>query len=210
MRFANDDQSGNGSNQLDSDGNEVEMTDERAFGWVNLELAEQKGGDDRQSFLMHEPVDLLYYWDVMDHHDLIHFSTAQLRGPNAVSSESRPALTSYGASDNDSPNSGRGRSGERQTKRSRNMTDGDDVTKEMNENVSMMGEAMKEMNKQSMMLEINALNKDLQQLKNEWRKEKRSVTYESEEDGEYYKSSIANLEESIRVHKMHLDRLNEK
>lgn len=119
------DQSGNGSNQLDSDGNEVEKMDERAFGRVNLELAKQKGGDDRQSFLMHEPVDLLYYWDVMDHHDLIHFSTAQ-------------------------------------------------------------------------------------QLKNEWRKEKRSMTYESEEDGEYYKSSIANLEESIMVHKMHLDRLNKK
>jgi hypothetical protein len=89
------DQSGNGSGQLDSDGEEVdERTDERDFGRVNLELAKQKGGDDRQAFIQHEPVDLLYYWDVMDCHDLIHFTTAQLRGSNAVSSESRPALTS--------------------------------------------------------------------------------------------------------------------
>jgi hypothetical protein len=144
------DQSGNGSGQLDSDGVEVERTDERDFGRVNLELAKQKGCDDRQAFLQHEPVDLLYYWDIMDHHDLIHFTTAQLRGSNAVSSESRPARTSYNASDSDS-------SGPRPRKKLRNGNDGDDVAQKMNDNVSKVGDAMIEMNKQSMLFEINAL-----------------------------------------------------
>jgi hypothetical protein len=163
-------QSGDGSGQFDSDGIEVERTDERDFGRVNLEfLAKQKGGDDRQAFLPHEPVDLLYFWDVMDHHDLIHFSTAQLRGSNVVSSdESRPALISYNASDSDS-------SGPRPRKKSRNGIDGDDVAQKMNDNMSKVGDAMIEMNKQSMPFEINALKRDLQQLKNEWRKEKKPL-----------------------------------
>ena len=34
----------------------------------------------------------------MDRHDIIHFTTVQLRGPNAATSNARLALTSYSAS----------------------------------------------------------------------------------------------------------------
>ena len=42
----------------------------------------------------------------------------------------------------------------------------------MANNVSTVGWAMKEMNRQNMIFEVNALKKELQQLKNEWRKER--------------------------------------
>jgi hypothetical protein len=80
----------------------------------------------------------------------------------------------------------------------------------MNDNVSKVGDAMKEMNKQSMLFEINTLKRDLQQLKNEWRKEKKHCLYESDEDGEYYKSSIESIEDSIREMKGHLDKLDKE
>ena len=88
--------SGNGNGQLDSNGEEHTNVDMRQFGRVNLELANLKGGDDRQNFLKHESIDLLYFWDdIMDRNDLINFTTVQLRGPNsASSSNSRPTATS--------------------------------------------------------------------------------------------------------------------
>lgn len=186
------DQSGNGSNQLDEDGEEVEKADERAFGRVCLELARQKGGDNRSNFLKHDPVDLLYYWDVMDRHDLIHFTTAQLRGPNAVSSESRPALTSYGSrgessEDDNSPN----RNGGRPSKRSKN--GGNEISLEMARNVSIVGSAMSEMTQQDWFIELNRLKKELKETKNEWRKEKRSTHYQPDEDDDYYKDTIASI-----------------
>jgi hypothetical protein len=198
-------QSGNGSNQLDEDGEEVEKADERAFGRVCLELAKQKGGDDRSNFLKHDPVDLLYYWDVMDRHDLIHFTTAQLRGPNAVSSESRPALTSYGSrgetsEDDNSPNRNAGRP----SKRSKN--GGDEISLEMARNVSIVGSAMSEMTQQTWFIELNRLKKELKETKNEWRKEKRSTLYQRDEDDDYYKDTIASIQDSIEFAQKMLDK----
>jgi hypothetical protein len=99
--------SGNGAGQMDSDVEEGDDDNEEAggegrenefsFGRYNAEKARMKGGDDRQCFLKHNSVDLLYWWDVLDRNDLIHFTTAQLRGANVVTSDSRPPPTAYGA-----------------------------------------------------------------------------------------------------------------
>ena len=113
------DRSGNVAGQLDSDDEEIIMTDGSYFGRFNVELAKMKGGDDRQNFLNHKPVDLLYWWDVMGQNDFIHFTTAQLRGDNAVTSDSRPALTAYGessGSSNDDRNGNQSRKKSKKTK----------------------------------------------------------------------------------------------
>jgi hypothetical protein len=89
--------SGNGAGQLDDNRDEVRNGSGQNFGCFNLELANLKGGDNRQNFLNHEPLDLLYWWDIMDQHNLIHFtSTAQLGGCHAATSANDiPASTSY-------------------------------------------------------------------------------------------------------------------
>jgi hypothetical protein len=55
--------SGNGAGQLDSDDEDSIPGNDMNFGRFSIELARLKGGDDRQNFLLHEPVDLLYWWD---------------------------------------------------------------------------------------------------------------------------------------------------
>jgi hypothetical protein len=194
--------SGNGVGQLDSDDEEEDLVDERQFGRVNLELARLKGGDDRQNFLKHESFDLLYFWDVMDRHDLIHFTTAQLRGPNAATSEQQPAETSYQSPSMDSYDVSRGHS----AKRAKH----DDISSKMANNVSRVGNAIDKMNEQSIMIEINSLKKEKNKLKNEWRKERKTIDYESDEDGTFYKEAIADIDESIKASKNYLDTLRNK
>jgi hypothetical protein len=141
--------SGNGCGQLDDDENEI---DGQQFGRVNIELCRMKGGDDRHNFLLHEPVDLLYFWDIMDRHDLIHFTTAQLRGANVATSDGTAALTAYGASSiveiNDDGDSD-GRSNKRQRKRKKDSVD--DASKEMWDNVTKVSIAIEHMNEKVFM-----------------------------------------------------------
>jgi len=203
------DRSGNGAGQVDSDEEEVVVTDDRNFGRFNIELAKLKGGDDRQNFLNHEPVDLLYWWDVMDRHDLIHFTTAQLRGENAATSDSRPSLTSYGESFGSSVD---GNNGNNARKRSKKNKCGDNdllaaLDKEMKDNVSTVGFALCKMNEQSVMEQIDDLTHKKRQLKNDWRKEKKGTQYDSDEDGEFYKNAIDEIEELITAKQEYLESL---
>jgi hypothetical protein len=91
-------QSGNGSNRadIDEEGNYTE-----SFGHFDANAPEVvERGDDRHNFLHNQPTDLLYWWDALDKMQLIHFTTAKLRGPCAISSQgggSKVALTSGGS-----------------------------------------------------------------------------------------------------------------
>ncbi len=98
--------SGNGSDMMvcdyDSDDARVVEENEETYGRFNSgrakKRAEAKGdqalilknGDDRQAFLRHYPVDLLYVWHIMDVHNLLFFTAAKLDEDNSASS-SRPA-----------------------------------------------------------------------------------------------------------------------
>jgi len=178
------------------------------FGRVNIELCRMKGGDDRHNFLLHEPVDLLYFWDIMDRHDLIHFTTAQLRGDNVATSDGTAALTAYGASSivefNDDGDSN-GRSHKRQRKRKKDSVD--DASKEMWDNVSKVSIAIEHMNENSVHVRIDSLKEKKLNLRNEWRKEKKKTDYDSDEDGEFYRSSIKEIEDSISTSKEYLDKV---
>jgi hypothetical protein len=197
--------SGNGNGQLDSDGEEHTNADMRQFGRVNLELANLKGGNDRQNFLKHESIDLLYFWDIMDRHDLIHFTTAQLRGPNsASSSNSRPTATSYLSPSNDNYDVSRG---DRSAKKAKYKNDNDVISIKMVDNVQKVGASLDKMNEQNIIVEINSLKKEKHKLKNEWRLERKNVNYDSDEDRMFYEEAINDIDESIRASQMYLDEL---
>jgi hypothetical protein len=51
-------------------------------------------GDDRAAFLQHESSDLLYWWQVLDRHQLIQFTCAKLTGENAVNCDGTAPVTS--------------------------------------------------------------------------------------------------------------------
>ena len=197
--------SGNGAGQLDSDGEELAHDDDRQFGRVDIALARMKGGDDRQNFLRHEPIDLLYFWDIMDRHDLIHFTTAQLRGSNYATSDSRPCLTSYQSPSNDSYDIlSRGSSSKRVK---RNKHENDTVSSRMVDNVSRVGLSISQMNEQQSLREINGLKHEKLKLMNEWRKEKKTIDYDSENDGDFYKNAIADIDKSIEASQKYLDKI---
>ena len=199
--------SGNGNGQLDSDGEEDTNIEERQFGRVNLDLAKLKGGDDRQNFLKHESIDLLYFWDIMDRHDLIHFTTAQLRGPNSAStSQSRPSVTSYQSPSNDSYDVSRGN---QSAKKAKYKNDNDIISIQMSHNVNKVGASIDKMNEQHIIAEINSLRKEKLQLKNQWRLERKTSDYDSEEDGTFYADAVKDIEESIRTSQKYLDDLKE-
>jgi hypothetical protein len=196
--------SGNGAGQLDSDGEELAQDDDRQFGRVDMALARMKGGDDRSSFLRHEPIDLLYFWDIMDHHDLIHFTTAQLRGSNSVTSDSRPCLTSYQSPSNDSYDI---LSRDTSSKRVKHTSSNDTVSSKMVDNVSRVGLSINLMNEQQTLREINGLKHEKHKLMNEWRKEKKTIDYNSEDDGSFYKEAIADIDKSIEASQKYLDKI---
>jgi len=200
--------SGNGSGQIDSDSEEDEdFSLELNFGRFNLELALMKGGDDRQNFLNHDPVDLLYWWDVMDRHNLIHFTTAQLRGANAATSDSQPSKTSYQRSRSNTPTSN-------SSKKKAKVGDLDSVMSSLqgglNNNISTVGFALCKMNEQCVMEQIDVLTHRKRDLKNEWRKEKKLPSYDSDEDGEFYSSSIKDIEQLIDAKIAYLGELKEE
>ena len=88
-------QSGNGSNMNDS-GNEDDKTIHAGhpkWGKYNTERAARKNGDDRASFLNGESPCLLYWWHVLDQHDLLNFTRVELSDLNAASSDSIPRRT---------------------------------------------------------------------------------------------------------------------
>jgi hypothetical protein len=168
--------SGDGAGQLDDDGDEA-CNEEENFGHFNMELATLMGGDDRQNFLNHDPIDLLYWWDIMDHHHLtIHFTTAQLRGDHAVSSDSMPSMTSYYPS----------------RKKQKNEAN-DLIQKGISTNVKVVGTALSRMNQQSAMSDINNLVHNKREFMNEWRKERKLPNYDSDVDDEYYTSALQEL-----------------
>lgn len=77
----------------------------------------------------------------------------------------------------------------------------------MSENVSKVGVAIEKMNEQSVMVEIHSLKKKKQNLINEWRKERKTADYDSEEDSKFYKSPIKEIEESIKASQKYLESL---
>lgn len=182
--------SGNGAGQLDEDGDEVRDGSGQNFGRFNLELANLKGGDDRQNFLNHEPLDLLYWWDVMDQHNLIHFTTAQLRGCNAANSDEVPASTSYSDSSVSTIGNGGG------SARKKQKIDLSSIHAGIKENVATVGLALCKMNDQCLMEQIDNLTHKKRDLKNEWRKEKKLPGYDSD-DGEFFKDAIDEIEQLI-------------
>jgi hypothetical protein len=165
------DESGNGAAQWDSDteGNEndeeegtsYDYNNDYNFGRFNAELARLKGGDDRHNFLKHNSVDLLYWWDVLDRNDLIHFTTAELRGAVAVTSDTRPPPTTYGARDDNDGNT-------RRTKRNRNMD-----SQEQYDGVDKVAKALDRISERGTYDSINRLIDKRQKLRNEWRMEKK-------------------------------------
>lgn len=81
--------SGSGADQVSEDS--------QSYGHVDLDkVIQEKGSDDRGNFLgAGQPVDVLYWWDVLDSAGLVHFTTALLTGDNAANSDSVPSVTSY-------------------------------------------------------------------------------------------------------------------
>jgi len=204
------DRSGNGAGQVDSD-NEEDDGDahQMIFGRFDIDLARLKGGDDRQNFLNHEPIDLLYWWDVMDRHNLIHFTTAQLRGANAATSDGQPSRTSYGAY-SDSSTSAVNISRKRPKVIDSFEQGIASLQKGLKDNVSTVGFALCKMNEQCIMEQIDDLTHRKRELKNEWRKEKKQVTYDSDDDGEFFKSSIQEINQLIAAKQGYLDELKKE
>jgi hypothetical protein len=128
-------QSGNGSNRasVDEDGNLPE-----SFGHFDPNTLEvQERGDDRHCFLHNQPTDLLYWWHVLDQLQLLHFTTAKLRGTCAINSQGgKAALMSS-----------------EQSARKRRRIDLDETSslhtlqENLVENFGLVGEGLKEMNK---------------------------------------------------------------
>ena len=197
--------SGNGADQVDSDDEENDSSN--LFGRFNLELANLKGGDDRQNFLNHEPIDLLYWWDVMDRHNLIHFTTAQLRGSNAATSDSQPSRTSYGDSPSTIGNSCSSRKRPKVIDIDQNVVS---LQQGLQQNVSTVGFALCKMNEQCIMEQIDDLTHKKRELRNEWRKEKKHNSYNSDDDGEYFKNSIEEINQLITSKQGYLDEIKEE
>jgi hypothetical protein len=91
--------SGNGSNQhIEFDpesGEDRQLTiEDPKFGYYYKHIAASKGGDDRKNFLRHESSDLLYWWDVMQTYDLLHFTIAVFKPGHRADSFSTPPMTS--------------------------------------------------------------------------------------------------------------------
>jgi len=163
--------SGNGSCQLETDEDGNVVGDFTQYGHFDLDKAQQVGGDDGASFLNNEPVDLLYCWDTFDQLGLLHFTTAKLRGPNAVNSDSIPSKTTYSA-----------RSA---TKRPRAI----DVANEDNNSAAlsawnqgsftkkmgMMGEAMVEMNRIGKQSSLNSKESNMIELEREINKKRERI-----------------------------------
>lgn len=201
------DRSGNGAGQVDSDDEEEGGTGNAVnFGRFDMDLARLKGGDDRQNFLNHESIDLLYWWDVMDRHNLIHFTTAQLRGANAATSDGQPSRTSYSNSSSAS-NSSNPRKKPKVIDIEQSIAS---LQEGLKDNVSTVGFALCKMNEQCIMEQIDDLTHRKRELKNEWRKEKKHTTYDSDDDGEFFKSSIQEIDQLITAKQGYLDELKEE
>ena len=194
--------SGNGAGQLDSDVEDNEMENALSFGRFNSVIARLKGGDDRQSFLLHEPVDLLYWWDVLDRHNLIHFTTAQLRGDIGVTAESSPFTTSYGSRDSDDMNSNAG------SNRKRSKTASKDNEDIISSAVSQVSMSIRKMSEQNIMVHIDQMRKEKWRIEGEWRRERKNRDeYDSDTDGQYYKRRIEEIDKSIQDKELYLDKL---
>ena len=56
-------------------------------------------------------------------------------------------------------------------------------------------------------MEINSLKKEKHKLKNEWRLERKTANYDSDNDGKFYEDAINDIDESIRASQTYLDEL---
>lgn len=195
--------SGNGAGQLPSDddssnsedgssGVDNTVDDESNFGRFNKELARLQGGDDPHCFLKHQPVDLLYTWDVLDSLNLIHFTLTKLRGVNGVSSDVAASLTTYRALNGDD---------DAGPDRKKSKKDSNDDT------MVMVSSELNFMNRSGAMDGIERLVDKKHKLMHEWRLEKRHNDYDSDEAGAYYKSIIAETDKLITSKEKFLEEL---
>ena len=65
-----------------------------------------------------------------------------------------------------------------------------------------------EASSRSVHLRLDSLRKEKLSIKNEWRKEKKNADYDSDEDGELYRSSIKKIEDVISVAKDYLTKVS--
>lgn len=165
-----------------------------SFGHVDLDKIERDGKtDDRAGYLLHEPTDVLYAWDVFDKYQLIHFTTAKLRGVCAASSLTGASMTSYSA-----------------RKRARSSDDslGTNSVAElkMTESMVAIGDGLHEMNKNKLLDKIDKLKAEMFSVKKEMKKAKRSGDFD-EEDAAMYRERLDELEAAInhRVNRLDID-----
>lgn len=197
--------SGNGSLKVqeDEDGNLGEK-----YGHVDLDKIEKEGlSDDRKGYLKHYGSEFLYAWAVFDTHQLIHFTTARLRGVCAAKSSAIPSKTSYSSRkkprviDLDAESMGGSALS---------------INDSLSANVATVGEGLmkihkskEQMNEITLMREIDGLRKEKFEVTKEMRKQSKRDDYD-DDDKAMYEERLQELTESIDAKMTVLDMIAAK